>query len=103
MKKRRPRSVDASWVFGRRHAMLQTTHPSFSHLAKPNGTAYSFCTECMTIIAVGLWEAELEVAEGNHVCDPVRLQYVRSESGKGNRGYVSRLSDPRMKRRRLGP
>jgi len=91
----RPRSVGASWVFEKRYSMLQAIHPSFSHLAKPHGMTYSYCRECMTIIAVGHWEVELEVAEGNHICDPVRLEYVRSAVGKGKRD-VTHLSSARL-------
>jgi hypothetical protein len=38
----------------------------------------------MTIIANAHWEADLEIAEQSHVCDPGRRGYVKSLMEKGN-------------------
>jgi hypothetical protein len=58
--------------------MLEVIHETPVHRANLDGTVSSFCKECMTRIAKAHWEAELEVADQNHICDPARLRLVKS-------------------------
>jgi hypothetical protein len=54
-----------------------TSQPIFVHRTNADGIIVSFCRKCLMTIASSHWEAELERAESNHVCDPAQLDYVR--------------------------
>ena len=48
--------------------------PSFAHRNNPDGTTDSICRHCFATVSNSIWEAELERAERNHVCDPEALR-----------------------------
>jgi hypothetical protein len=63
---------------------MQTTTSTFVHGNSKNGTMYSMCKRCLTLVVRAQWEADLEVADRNHVCDSDRLEYVRRLNQKNS-------------------
>lgn len=50
---------------------------TFVHRQNADGKIDSICVRCITVIASGQWEAELERAESEHRCNPNRLDELR--------------------------
>ena len=50
----------------------------FPHRANGNGTISSICPCCYVTVATSTLEADLERAEGAHVCDPTQLRTFQS-------------------------
>jgi hypothetical protein len=48
---------------------------SYTRRPLPDGTTVSFCNQCFGTVAESHWEAELDKAEQDHVCDPLLLEY----------------------------
>lgn len=46
---------------------------TFARRANNDGTVESICRECFVTIATAHWEAELDDAEHEHICDPADL------------------------------
>jgi hypothetical protein len=57
--------------------MPLTLQPTFVHCDNADGTTDSFCKQCLVAVARRVWEADLDIAEQEHVCDPGRLEYLR--------------------------
>jgi hypothetical protein len=51
---------------------------TFAHRANDDGTIDSICRECFATVSTSLWEADLERAEQEHVCDPAELERFQS-------------------------
>lgn len=52
--------------------------PSFAHRNNPDGTTDSICRRCFVTVSNSIWEAELERAERDHICDPATLRQWRN-------------------------
>lgn len=50
---------------------------NFAHRSNRNGTTDSICRRCFATVATATWEAELDVAERGHACEPWTLQGVK--------------------------
>ena len=59
-------------------AVASSPHRGFAHRENSNGTTDSICQECFVAVASSRWEAELELAEKKHVCDPEVLQFWKN-------------------------
>ncbi len=65
----------------------------FSHVSNPDGTVFSFCRTCMTVVSVKRRAEELDVLEKAHECSADRLASVletfhNDGSGVQKREYV---------------
>jgi hypothetical protein len=50
---------------------------SYARRIGSNGTTFSFCRRCLTVIAVKHQKADLAAVECVHICDPVRIGLVQ--------------------------
>lgn len=57
--------------------MGSSSRLTFAHRNNPDGTTDSICRQCFTTVFTSIWEAELERAERDHVCDPATLHQWR--------------------------
>jgi hypothetical protein len=57
--------------------MAHATQLTFVHRDNADGTTSSFCLQCLATIAKKPWEADLDAAELNHLCDSDRMDYMR--------------------------
>jgi hypothetical protein len=55
---------------------------NYPHRMNTDGTIDSICPRCYVTIASSTWEAELEVMEADHVCEPGRLSYYEEQRQK---------------------
>jgi hypothetical protein len=61
--------------------MAQPSTSAFTHCDNPDGTKDSICRTCLATVATATWEADLEPAEHNHECDPIRMKQIRNFLG----------------------
>jgi hypothetical protein len=62
-------------VYGSKGTSMKS--PRFVHRTNPDGTIDSICKACFVTIASSMWEADLESAEGVHICGEARLQHLK--------------------------
>lgn len=76
---------------GVRLPTIMQARTEFSHRPVPDGLTVAFCNKCFATIATSHWEAELDQAERQHVCDPYLLEQWKKltdaiHSGKADLG-----------------
>lgn len=54
-----------------------TATVTFAHRSNRNGTTDSVCRRCFATVATATWEAELDLAERGHACEPWTLPGVK--------------------------
>jgi hypothetical protein len=62
--------------------MAASARPAFVHRNNPDGTTDSICGQCFATVCTSIWEAKLERAEQDHVCDPDAL-HLRDTYARG--------------------
>jgi hypothetical protein len=65
-----------------RFAVSSVPSTPYTRRALPDGTTVSFCNKCFDTVAESHWEAELDMAEQEHVCDPEHVPRVVESGGR---------------------
>lgn len=54
----------------------------YAHRVNDDGTLDSICPQCFMTVGTSTWEAELDMIESKHVCDPARLLHFASKEAE---------------------
>lgn len=63
-------------------SMSSPASPVFVHRENREGTIDSICRACYVTVGTSAWEADLERAEKDHVCDPSLVAHWNMVAGR---------------------